>query len=129
MIKSFGNRETEALYRGECPAAFRAFRKVAERKLQMLEAAAALQDLRSPPGNRLEKLSADRAGQYSIRINDQWVSGASRERPRRESAGRPAYGAGMRSREGGVSHPESWFLTVCFRWQDGACDVEIVDYH
>ncbi|HEV2473750.1 MAG TPA: type II toxin-antitoxin system RelE/ParE family toxin [Chthonomonadales bacterium] len=91
MIKSFGNRETEALYQCDCPAAFRAFRKVAERKLQMLEAAATLQDLRSPPGNRLEKLAADRAGQYSIRINDQW--------------------------------------RICFRWQDGACDVEIVDYH
>ncbi|HET7395360.1 MAG TPA: type II toxin-antitoxin system RelE/ParE family toxin [Gammaproteobacteria bacterium] len=72
MIKSFGNRETEALYGGRCPAAFRAFRKVAERKLQMVEAAVALLDLRSPPGNRLEKLGHDRAGQYSIRINDQW---------------------------------------------------------
>lgn len=72
MIKSFGNRETEALYRGTCPAAFRAFRKAAERKLQMLDAAAALGDLRSPPGNRLEKLTRDRAGQYSIRINGQW---------------------------------------------------------
>ncbi|HVC38077.1 MAG TPA: type II toxin-antitoxin system RelE/ParE family toxin [Gammaproteobacteria bacterium] len=49
-----------------------AFRKVAERKLQMLDAAKALIDLRSPPGNRLEKLSHDRAGQYSIRVNDQW---------------------------------------------------------
>jgi toxin HigB-1 len=72
MIKSFGDRETEALYQGECPVAFKAFRKVAERKLQMLDAAKALLDLRSPPGNRLEKLSRDRAGQYSIRINDQW---------------------------------------------------------
>lgn len=72
MIKSFGNRETEALYEGRCPAAFAAFRKVAERKLQMVEAAVALQDLRSPPGNRLEKLGRDRAGQYSIRVNDQW---------------------------------------------------------
>lgn len=72
MIKSFGNRETEALYRGACPAAFRSFRKGAERKLQMLEAAVSLLDLRSPPGNHLEKLTRDRTGQYSIRVNDQW---------------------------------------------------------
>lgn len=72
MIKSFGNQDTEALYQGSCPAAFRHFRKAAERKLQMLEAAVGLVDLRSPPGNRLEKLSGDRAGQYSIRINQQW---------------------------------------------------------
>lgn len=72
MIKSFGSRETEALYEGQCPAVFRAFRKVAERKLQMVDSAVALPDLRSPPGNRLEKLGRDRAGQHSIRINDQW---------------------------------------------------------
>ena len=72
MIKSFGNRETEALYEGRCPATFKAFRKVAERKLQMVDAVVALLDLRSPPGNRLEKLGHDRAGQHSIRINDQW---------------------------------------------------------
>ena len=71
MIKSFGNRDTEALYGGLCPAKFKAFRKVAERKLQMVDAAKALMDLRSPPGNRLEKLSHDRANQHSIRINDQ----------------------------------------------------------
>jgi proteic killer suppression protein len=45
---------------------------VAERKLQMLDAAVELADLRIPPGNRLEKLAGDRKGQYSIRINDQW---------------------------------------------------------
>ncbi|MGH8225604.1 MAG: type II toxin-antitoxin system RelE/ParE family toxin [Gammaproteobacteria bacterium] len=72
MIKSFGKRNTEALYEGTCPAAFRAFRKAAERKLQMIDSASALVDLRSPPGNRLEKLARDRTGQYSIRINDQW---------------------------------------------------------
>ncbi len=47
-------------------------RRVALRKLVQLDAAVSLADLRVPPGNRLEKLSADRAGQYSIRINDQW---------------------------------------------------------
>src|SRR5438309_10276019 len=46
--------------------------RIALRKLAMLDAAQAIQDLRVPPGNRLEKLSRDREGQYSIRINDQW---------------------------------------------------------
>jgi proteic killer suppression protein len=45
---------------------------VAQRKLQMLDDAAELRDLKSPPGNRLEALSGDRAGQHSVRINDQW---------------------------------------------------------
>src|SRR5438067_12924986 len=58
----------------------------------MLDSAKDLNDLRVPPGNRLEKLGGDRRGQYSVRINDQW--------------------------------------RICFRWRDdGAWDVEIVDYH
>ena len=66
--------------------------KVAIRKLDMLDAAASLHDLRQPPGNRLEALKGNRAGQHSIRINDQW--------------------------------------RICFVWRDdGAEDVEIVDYH
>ena len=51
---------------------FRAFERVAQRKLAQLEAAATLDFLRAPPGNRLEALAGDRRGQYSIRINDQW---------------------------------------------------------
>lgn len=47
-------------------------RKVLYRKLQMLDAAVRLQDLKTPPGNRLERLEGDRFGQYSIRVNDQW---------------------------------------------------------
>ena len=47
-------------------------RRIIERKLAMLDAAAVLDDLRSPPGNRLEPLAADRKGQHSIRVNDQW---------------------------------------------------------
>ncbi len=54
------------------PKRFRNIENVAERKLQMLDAALELRDLRSPPGNRLEALSGDRVGQHSIRINDQW---------------------------------------------------------
>ena len=46
--------------------------KVALRKLRMVDAAAGLDDLRVPPGNRLERLKGDRSGQYSVRINDQW---------------------------------------------------------
>ncbi len=64
---------------------------MARRKLEMLASAERLEDLRSPPGNRLEALKGDRQGQYSIRFNDQW--------------------------------------RVCFRWDNGAEDVEIVDYH
>ena len=64
---------------------------VARRKLEMVAAAKKLEDLRFPPGNRLEALKGDRAGQHCIRVNDQY--------------------------------------RVCFRWNDGAENVEIVDYH
>ncbi|HWE79168.1 MAG TPA: type II toxin-antitoxin system RelE/ParE family toxin [Pseudolabrys sp.] len=73
MIRSFANRGTERLFRdGECPARWRPFEAVALRKLDMLDAATAPGDLRSPPGNRLELLKGGRGGQYSIRINRQW---------------------------------------------------------
>lgn len=72
MIRSFKCKRTEALYRGCTPPEFQAFAKVALRKLDMLDAASALTDLRAPPGNRLEALRRDREGQHSIRINDQW---------------------------------------------------------
>jgi proteic killer suppression protein len=71
-IRSFNCRDTEALYRGERVRRFVNFASVAERKLQQLDSAATLEFLRSPPGNRLEALQHDRAGQHSIRINDQW---------------------------------------------------------
>ena len=73
MIRSFADRATERLFRnGDCPARWRAFEAVALRKLDMVDAATAPADLRSPPGNRLEMLKGERAGQYSIRINRQW---------------------------------------------------------
>jgi toxin HigB-1 len=73
MIQSFGDRTTERFFRtGECPARWQAFQGVAMRKLDMLDAATRLADLRSPPGNQLEALKGDRAGQFSIRINRQW---------------------------------------------------------
>ncbi len=71
-IRSFRCADTEALYEGRQPRRFRNIESVAQRKLQMLDMAAALKDLRSPPGNRLEALAGNRAGQHSIRINDQW---------------------------------------------------------
>jgi len=91
-IRSFRCADTEALYQGLRPRRFRNIEATAERKLQMLDAAQELKDLRAPPGNRLEALVGDRAGWHSIRINDQW--------------------------------------RICFVWHDdGAHQVEIVDYH
>ncbi len=72
MIRSFRCRDTQALFNDEHPGRFRAIEAVATRKLAMLDAARTREFLRSPPGNRLEALRADRAGQWSIRINDQW---------------------------------------------------------
>ncbi|WP_336492170.1 type II toxin-antitoxin system RelE/ParE family toxin [Methylobacterium nigriterrae] len=73
MIQSFACSDTEAFFKdGRCHRQWRAFESVAARKLDMLDAAVELGDLRSPPGNRLETLRGDRSGQWSIRINDQW---------------------------------------------------------
>ena len=72
MIKSFHCKDTQALFEGKCPRRFKAIATVAERKLQMLDNACALEDLRTPPGNRFEALHGDRKGFWSIRINDQW---------------------------------------------------------
>lgn len=92
MIRSFACRETEALYHRHRSRRFGAIERQARRRLEMLNAAAVLNDLLQPPGNRLEALRGDRADQHSIRVNDQW--------------------------------------RICFVWrEDGAHDVEIVDYH
>ena len=72
MLQTFRCAQTEALFNGRRVARFVNFEAVALRKLQQLHAAAALEFLRIPPGNRLEALSGDRQGQHSIRINDQW---------------------------------------------------------
>lgn len=73
MIRSFADKATEQLFRDDgCPARWRSFKSVALRKLDMVDAATRLDDLRSPPGNRLEALKGDRHGQHSIRINQQW---------------------------------------------------------
>jgi proteic killer suppression protein len=72
VIKSFRDKATRALSDGNPPSRLRSIARIATRKLDMLDAAARLQDLRQPPGNRLEALKGDRVGQYSIRINDRW---------------------------------------------------------
>jgi proteic killer suppression protein len=73
MIRSFRDVETERLFRRELSRRFSSqVAHVALRKLLVLDAAESLDDLRVPPGNRLEKLAGSRAGQHSIRINRQW---------------------------------------------------------
>jgi proteic killer suppression protein len=91
VIKTFRCDDTESLFNGARVRRFVNIESVARRKLEMVAAAKKLEDLLSPPGNRLEALKGDRAGQHSIRVNDQF--------------------------------------RVCFRWNDGAENVEIVDYH
>ena len=73
MIKSFRDKETERIFSRQFTRRFPShLRRLAWRKLAILDAADKLEDLSIPPGNRLEKLSGERAGEYSIRINDQW---------------------------------------------------------
>ena len=91
-IVSFKCPDTQRLFASGKTRRFANIQSVAERKLAQLDAAATLDFLRSPPGNRLEMLTGNRKGQHSIRINDQW--------------------------------------RICFVWHnDGAYQVEIVDYH
>ena len=95
MIMSFKGQLAEDLFFDRRTAVTKRFppdlREPARRKLQYLNAAEKLLDLRAPPGNRLEALKGNLAGHYSIRINDQW--------------------------------------RVVFRWDEGARDVQIMDYH
>ena len=92
MIRSFGDGNTERFFEGQRVRVFQGFANQATRRLTVLDSAESLQDLAGLPSNRLERLSGDRAGQHSIRINQQW--------------------------------------RICFSWEDdGAHDVEIVDYH
>ena len=76
MIRSFGNAATEDFFNGRKSASSRkiatTIRAAALRKLDILNAATTVEDLRSPPGNRLEKLTGDLTGFYSVRINQQW---------------------------------------------------------
>jgi len=73
MIKTFADKETEKLFRRTFSRKLpQNLQRAARMKLEILDATEVLQDLRVPPGNRLEKLSGEREGQHSIRINDQW---------------------------------------------------------
>ena len=73
MIKSFRDADTQKVFERQRVRRWSLqLQRAGLRKLLILDAAEELADLRVPPGNRLEKLSGDRAGQYSIRINDQW---------------------------------------------------------
>jgi toxin HigB-1 len=73
MIRSFQDRESEAIWQGRVSRRLpRDIQERALRKLRLLDASRSLEDLRNPPGNRLEALGGDRTGQMSIRINDQW---------------------------------------------------------
>jgi proteic killer suppression protein len=73
MIESFRDKRTAAVFKRQTPKGFPAdLASAARRKLQYLDAAARLEDLRQPPGNRLEALAGQRRGQHSIRVNDQW---------------------------------------------------------
>ena len=90
-IKSFKCADTESLFNLGRVRRFVNIERPALRKLKQLDLARRIEDMRAPPGNRLEALKGDRAGQWSVRVNDQF--------------------------------------RICFRWNDGAEDVEIVDYH
>jgi toxin HigB-1 len=92
MIESFACAETEKIFRVQVSRRLPSdIQRTARRKLLQLHAAMQLTEMAVPPGNRLEASKGGRAGQHSIRINDQW--------------------------------------RICFRWNSGAHEVEIIDYH
>ncbi len=73
MIKTFRNKDAERIFTRQRVKRFSlSIQKLAQRKLDIIDGADIIDDLRTPPGNRLEKLSENRKGQYSIRVNDQW---------------------------------------------------------
>ena len=73
MIKTFRDKDTERIFERQRVKRFSlTIQKLAQRKLDLIDGADLIEDLRTPPGNRLEKLSGNRKGQYSIRVNNQW---------------------------------------------------------
>jgi len=72
MIKSFKDKKTKKLHEGECANVLQAFRRQAEKRLRLLDAADTIEALMLLPSNRFKALGGDRQGQFSIRINDQW---------------------------------------------------------
>lgn len=72
MIRSFKDKNTQALYEGKSVKKWKSFLRQAEKRLQILDMATSLNDLKNLPSNRFESLKGNRKGQYSIRINSQW---------------------------------------------------------
>ncbi len=73
MIRSFGSKDTERIWHEQyIKRVDRAVQRATLRKLELIHAAKVIEDLRVPPGNRLERLVGDRRGQHRIRVNDQW---------------------------------------------------------
>ncbi len=73
MIRTFKDKDTESIFKRERVKRYALqLQRLAQRKLDIIDAAESLEDLRIPPGNRLERLVGNRKGQYSIRVNDQW---------------------------------------------------------
>lgn len=72
MNKTFRCRDTESLFNGKRVSRFANIERVALRKLEQLDLASKIEDMRAPPGNNLEALMGNRKGQWSLRINDQW---------------------------------------------------------
>ena len=72
MIRSFADEETEKVFYRRHSRRYAAFERVAFRKLRQIHSVSAVEELREPPGNRLEKLKGDRKGQWSLRINEQY---------------------------------------------------------
>jgi proteic killer suppression protein len=72
MIRSFKNKETEAIYEGRSVKKWLSFQDQIEKRLQILDMATTLEDLKNLPSNRFEALKGNRKGQFSIRINQQW---------------------------------------------------------
>jgi proteic killer suppression protein len=72
VIRSFADKDTQRFWERQPVARFRAFERIALRKLVQIDAAKSLDDMKYPPGNRLEALKGNRRGQMSLRINDQW---------------------------------------------------------
>ena len=72
MIKSFNNKETREIFEGRAVKKWLSFKRQAEKRLQILDSATSLQDLRNLPSNNFESLHGNRKGQYSIRVNNKW---------------------------------------------------------
>src|SRR6516165_4463704 len=152
MIRSFGDRATEALFWDEYVRQFQGFGRPAKRKLEAINAAVRLDDLKVPPANRLEKLKGNLKNFYSIRINDQWrvifrwvndpsnLLKVARRKLRYLNAAaelgdlRAPPGNRLEALKGDRAGQHSIRINdqfrICFVWtREGPTGVEITDYH